>query len=555
MDRARAEDRMVRGFGKEWSAAWPAAEPEARRPVVGKTTLVEGLGYPPVQRKAAADADPAQIQASAQRGIATGTSALPYGDRIQRLFGRHDISGVKAHTGGDAAASARAMGAAAYATGDHVVLGEGADLRTVAHEVAHVVQQRGGVQLLGGVGAVGDAYERHADAVAELVVGGQSAEALLDQYAPGGGAGSAGAGPVQRMVLRFRGDGRYDNLEPNAVAKGEKLTYDMAIAEDRRAVEAHWARQQMLQEEEDRRRQEDEDSDEPPPPMLDQLLVAPPQGVAPQAQAQGAQHGQSHVPDISVNFGGSEYLDPRSDRIIASSKTIDLHASWTPGDTPPSGHTKDAVVGWIQNIVHHNKQADYFDAEDRYVETMFKEHNGPVIDSDDPGSPWYDPPRPYQEVRSAEQQKLFGGAARTGARGIPLSDKPQDAFLLKSPRGGDLYRFGGETEFIACLVIAEPDGSRQTVLEWVAWKYEWGYTLVTLPEDQRPEHYERPTAFTTLYADTRITGRATGAPPRDVTLVVGGTHGNAFFDQLKPSWEQLSCARDPYDPSRFPSFI
>jgi hypothetical protein len=42
------------------------------------------------------------------------------------------------------------------------------------------------VQLLGGVGQAGDAYERDADAVAEQVVRGQSAEALLDQYAPGG---------------------------------------------------------------------------------------------------------------------------------------------------------------------------------------------------------------------------------------------------------------------------------------------------------------------------------------------------------------------------------
>ena len=75
------------------------------------------------------------------------------------------------------------MGANAYATGDHVVLGRGADLHTVAHEAAHVVQQRGGVQLKGGVGAVGDAYERHADAAADRVVAGQSAEDLLDQGA------------------------------------------------------------------------------------------------------------------------------------------------------------------------------------------------------------------------------------------------------------------------------------------------------------------------------------------------------------------------------------
>jgi hypothetical protein len=53
---------------------------------------------------------------------------------------------------------------------DHVVLGAGADLHTVAHEEAHVVQQRSGVQLKGGVGEVGDAYEQQADEVADRVV-------------------------------------------------------------------------------------------------------------------------------------------------------------------------------------------------------------------------------------------------------------------------------------------------------------------------------------------------------------------------------------------------
>jgi hypothetical protein len=51
-----------------------------------------------------------------------------------------------------------------------------------------VVQQRGGVQLKGGVGEVGDAYEQHADAVADAVMQGKSAEGLLDQHSGGAGA-------------------------------------------------------------------------------------------------------------------------------------------------------------------------------------------------------------------------------------------------------------------------------------------------------------------------------------------------------------------------------
>lgn len=47
---------------------------------------------------------------------------------------------------------------------------EAPDLHTAAHEAVRVVQQRDGVRLRGGVGEAGDAYERHADAVADAVV-------------------------------------------------------------------------------------------------------------------------------------------------------------------------------------------------------------------------------------------------------------------------------------------------------------------------------------------------------------------------------------------------
>ena len=58
-------------------------------------------------------------------------------------------------------------------------------MHTAAHEAAHVVQQRGGVQLKSGVSQSGDVYEQHADAVADLVVRGQSAQPLLDSFASG----------------------------------------------------------------------------------------------------------------------------------------------------------------------------------------------------------------------------------------------------------------------------------------------------------------------------------------------------------------------------------
>jgi hypothetical protein len=156
----------------------------------------------PVQRSAdrpAAGHDAAVPQVAANgvagSGVAGSGGELPHRPTIQQLFGRHDVSGVKAHVGGEAATASRAIGAEAYATGNHVAFAGAPSLHTAAHEAAHVVQQRAGVQLKGGVGESGDPYERHADAVADRVVAGQSAEALLDTM----GRGTTGPGDARSV--------------------------------------------------------------------------------------------------------------------------------------------------------------------------------------------------------------------------------------------------------------------------------------------------------------------------------------------------------------------
>jgi uncharacterized protein DUF4157 len=166
----------------------------------GKQTLVEAACGAAVQRRA--DGQPApqddHVHAAAQAGLAQPASALPHVDRIQAAFGRHDVGGIQAHVGGAAAQASEAIGAQAYATGDHVAFRGAPDLHTAAHEVAHVVQQRAGVHLKGGVGEVGDPHEQHADAVADAVVQGKSAESLLDRYSGGAAAGSSA---VQRRAM------------------------------------------------------------------------------------------------------------------------------------------------------------------------------------------------------------------------------------------------------------------------------------------------------------------------------------------------------------------
>jgi hypothetical protein len=169
----------------------------ASDPAPGKHTLVEvspavagagasASGAFPVQRKGGGDG--AGVHTAAQQGIAGPGGGLPHGETIQRLFGRHDVSGIQAHTDGAARQATAQMGAAGFATGHHVAFAGTPDLHLAAHEAAHVVQQRAGVQLAGGVGAADDAYERHADAVADRVVAGRSAEDLLPGGSGGGGA-------------------------------------------------------------------------------------------------------------------------------------------------------------------------------------------------------------------------------------------------------------------------------------------------------------------------------------------------------------------------------
>jgi hypothetical protein len=131
-----------------------------------------------------------QVQNVASEGVSGAGSALPFQEQIQASFGSHDISDIRAHTGGSAVQAADAIGAEAYTTGTDIAFGGSADLHTAAHEAAHVVQQQAGVSLKGGLGQSGDSYEKHADAVADKVVAGDSAQGLLSSGAGGGSPGS-----------------------------------------------------------------------------------------------------------------------------------------------------------------------------------------------------------------------------------------------------------------------------------------------------------------------------------------------------------------------------
>jgi hypothetical protein len=155
-----------------------------------------------------------QVQRIASQGVIGSGGEMPFADQIAESFGGEHadtVRGIRAHTGSAATAASEDIGAKAYATGNDVAFAGTPDLHTAAHEAAHVVQQRQGVHLKGGVGAEGDVYERHADAVADRVVAGVSAASLLGD----GGASAVSSAPaVQR-----KGDAKPPKKDPKKEAE------------------------------------------------------------------------------------------------------------------------------------------------------------------------------------------------------------------------------------------------------------------------------------------------------------------------------------------------
>ncbi|HTJ46334.1 MAG TPA: DUF4157 domain-containing protein [Kofleriaceae bacterium] len=101
--------------------------------------------------------------------------------RFEQSLGA-DLSRVRIHTAAESAVAAKAIGARAYATGHDIHFGEGQyaphdpfGVHLIAHEVAHTVQQAGGVHAKLEVSSPGDALEAEADRAADAMVAGVAA--------------------------------------------------------------------------------------------------------------------------------------------------------------------------------------------------------------------------------------------------------------------------------------------------------------------------------------------------------------------------------------------
>ncbi|WP_407705605.1 DUF4157 domain-containing protein [Streptomyces niveiscabiei] len=127
-----------------------------------------GSEAPPVQRSAVPD-----VLRSPGRPL-----AQPVRAEMERRLGA-DFSDVRVHDDIAAQRSATEVGARAYTSGHHVVLGEGGgDRHTLAHELVHVVQQRSG-PVSGTDNGAGlrvsdpsDRFEREAERTAHRVMSG-----------------------------------------------------------------------------------------------------------------------------------------------------------------------------------------------------------------------------------------------------------------------------------------------------------------------------------------------------------------------------------------------
>ena len=108
-------------------------------------------------------------------GLTGVETKLPYKDEMEQAFGT-DLSHVKAHVSKEAT---EALNAEAFAVGSQVVFEQHTPPKeTVAHEVAHVVQQNEGISTKTTEGAGLSEVEHEADAAAKAVVAGRKPEVM-----------------------------------------------------------------------------------------------------------------------------------------------------------------------------------------------------------------------------------------------------------------------------------------------------------------------------------------------------------------------------------------
>ncbi|WP_436849080.1 eCIS core domain-containing protein [Streptomyces atriruber] len=199
------------------TGAGPARGPARRTPdrdapaSAGLLALQSGAGNAAVVQmlRQSGRAGQPDVQRSAVHDVLR-TSGRPLDDTtrsdMESRLGA-DFSDVRIHNDAAAKASAAEVGARAYTSGSHVVIGDGgADRHTLAHELTHVIQQRSG-PVAGTDDGSGlkvsdpsDRFEREAEANAHRVLKGNPGPVAETGADPAPGGGHAHGEGIQRYA-------------------------------------------------------------------------------------------------------------------------------------------------------------------------------------------------------------------------------------------------------------------------------------------------------------------------------------------------------------------
>lgn len=150
-----------------------------------------------------------------------------------------DFSDVRLHTGAAARDSAAEIGARAYTSGSHIVIGDGGgDQHTLAHELTHVIQQRTG-PVSGTDGGTGlrisdpsDRYEREAEANASRVLSRPPAHSPVAESAGHAPSSPDTAATVQRRPREKPAEEEGDHTHVDPDYPGLRLTLDQALTDE-----------------------------------------------------------------------------------------------------------------------------------------------------------------------------------------------------------------------------------------------------------------------------------------------------------------------------------
>jgi hypothetical protein len=162
-------------------AATPASPPPAVAPM--PKPAVAPPTPPAPSRFASPTAGPPTTLAKPAAVVETKQTVSPTGhaiprhvkDAIENSFSI-DMDGVEVHADDSAQSAAGALSARAFAYGNHIFLGKNeklTDIRLIAHEAAHVVQQKGVPTVMRSAPGQSDVYESEADRAASAVERGE----------------------------------------------------------------------------------------------------------------------------------------------------------------------------------------------------------------------------------------------------------------------------------------------------------------------------------------------------------------------------------------------